>query len=181
MTRRDIPNLITMVRLLLVPPVVWLIVERVFGPALLLFVIAGASDGLDGYLAKRFGWTSELGGVLDPIADKFLMVSCFIALTALGLVPLWLTLIVVARDLIIVAGATAYHYLAGGFIAAPTLLSKINTGVQILVVLAVLGDAWLQLHLSPAPLLWLAAAMALASGAHYVSSWTARARRAMRH
>lgn len=181
MTRRDIPNLISALRLLLVPPVVYFILQQDYRLALLVFLIAGASDGVDGFLAKRYGWSSRLGGFLDPLADKLLMVSSVLALTAEGLVPWWVALAVVGRDVVIVGGAVAYRLLIGRFEAAPTMISKLNTLTQIILVLLVLAHRLL--GLTPANL-WLvfvlAVVTAVASGADYVLQWSRRATRARR-
>ena len=112
---RHLPNLISVFRVLLVPPVVWLMVQGRYGEALALFVIAGASDGLDGYLAKHFGWVSRFGSIIDPLADKLLLTASFFTLAWLGHLPLWLAVLVIARDLVIVIGGLAYHYLVGKF------------------------------------------------------------------
>ena len=106
-----------------------------------LFVIAAISDGLDGYLAKSFGWTSEAGKVLDPVADKLLLVSVFITLTLLGLVPVWLAATVVARDLVIGIGAAVYKWLFGPIDGQPSRASKVNTVMQICYVICVVASA----------------------------------------
>jgi cardiolipin synthase len=177
---RHLPNLITVLRILLVVPLVCLIVDRRYTSALAVAAIAGFSDALDGLLAKRFGWQSWLGGILDPLADKLLLTAAFIALAATGGLPIWLAALVVGRDLVIVGGAVAYHALIGRFDAAPTRLSKLNTVVQIVCVLAVL------IQLSPLPslpeavntaLFVVTALLAVASGLHYVIVWGARALR----
>lgn len=173
----DIPNAITVVRLLLVPPIVLCLLDERYGPALGLFVLAGASDALDGFLAKRFGWTSRLGGLLDPIADKLLLVSCYLTLTWLGLLPLWLTALVIGRDLLILAGAVLYHTLIERLEAAPSVVSKLNTLSQLLLVVAVLFNYGAQ----PLPSGWLEGLMhtvlatTVLSGADYVWTWGWRA------
>jgi cardiolipin synthase len=137
---RDIPNAISILRIILVVPVALLLVEKKFDWALYLFVFAAVSDGLDGFLAKRFGWTSRLGSLLDPIADKLLLVTCYVLTGWLGLIPVWLVWLVMLRDVVIVVGATAYHYLFGPFMGEPTLISKINTVAQIVLVVLVIFD-----------------------------------------
>ena len=132
---RDIPNVITILRIFLVIPVVWALLDGRYTLALWLFAVAGASDGLDGFLAKQFHWTSRLGAILDPLADKLLLVSTFVALGWQGLLPLWLVAVVLGRDVVIVAGAVAYHLLFGSFELHPTLISKVNTFCQILLVI----------------------------------------------
>lgn len=177
MRARDIPNLITFLRLLLVPPIVWSLLTGQYGLALILFVIAGVSDALDGFLAKTFNWTSRLGGLLDPIADKLLLVSCYLALTWQGLLPVWLTAVVIGRDLVILTGAILYNALIERVEAAPSVISKINTLSQLLLVVAVLFNYGAQLL----PSGWLdllihgVFATTLLSGADYVWTWGWRA------
>ena len=138
MKRSDIPNLITFARILLVVPVVWLLHTHNYIGALAIFALAGFSDALDGFLAKRYGWESRLGSLLDPIADKLLLVCSFLVLGAHGLLPLWLVGLVILRDAVIVTGATVYHFRIQHLVAGePTLSSKLNTLMQILLVLAV--------------------------------------------
>ncbi|MBC8519980.1 MAG: CDP-alcohol phosphatidyltransferase family protein [Gammaproteobacteria bacterium] len=137
MDRRDIPNLITMLRMLLVIPIVWLLDNGFFLETLYLFAFAGMSDGLDGLLAKRMGWQSRLGSILDPLADKLLLVSTTVMLAWLGLIPVWLVVIIVFRDLLIVVGGTVYHYRVGQYDMAPSIVSKINTFTQISYVLGI--------------------------------------------
>lgn len=171
-----IPNLITVFRFLLVPPIVLLLLRGQFGLALLLFLLAGFSDGLDGFLAKRYGWTTRLGGLLDPLADKLLLVSCYITLGGLGVIPVWLVALVVARDLIILAGAAVYHVRIAALEAEPSVISKINTLAQILLVLIALGG---QIGLVPTAwlgyLVYTVLATTVLSGADYVWTWGWRA------
>ena len=178
MTLRQLPNVITIARILLVAPLVWLLHEADYRSAFWLALVAGASDGIDGFLAKQFDWRTRLGGLLDPIADKLLLNACVMALWSIEALPGWLALLVVGRDLLILGGATAYHFLVKPLNASPSLLSKLTTVVQILLVLAVLTRlAW---HWPPMaliqPLLMLAAVLTVASGAHYVIQWSRRAR-----
>jgi len=177
MQARDIPNLITVLRLLLVPPIVLALAAGHYTLALTLFVIAGLSDALDGFLAKTFNWTSRLGGLLDPIADKLLLVSCYLTLTWLGLLPVWLTALVIGRDLVILSGAILYNALIERVEAAPSVISKINTLSQLLLVAAVLFNYGAQ----PLPVGWLdllihgVVTTTLLSGADYVWTWGWRA------
>ena len=138
MKASNLPNSITVFRFLLVPPVVLLLLNRQYVGALLVFVLAGFSDALDGYLAKRYHWTSRLGALLDPLADKLMLVSGFVALAWLGLIPLWLVGLVILRDVVIVTGAIVYHMRIEKLEAAPSMVSKLNTLAQILLVLAVM-------------------------------------------
>jgi cardiolipin synthase len=174
---RHLPNLISVLRILMVPPVAWLIVEQHYAAALGLFVIAGVSDGVDGYLAKHFGWVSRLGSILDPLADKLLLSVSFVTLALMGQLPLWLALLVLGRDLVIVIGGVIYHHLVGRFSLQPTLVSKFNTLLQIVLVALVLADlAWLRLPswVIDIPIALLVLSV-LASGADYVWTWGRRA------
>ena len=172
-----IPNLITLFRLLLVVPTAASILSQNFGMALLLFTVASVSDGIDGFLARRFGWISRFGSMLDPIADKVLLVTVFLLLTYTGFIPVWLAVIVIARDLIILTGATVYHLLFGEYEFAPTLLGKFSTASQFTLVIVMLVD--LSLTDLPALLLtaliWLVFAVSSLSGIDYVYTWTRKA------
>lgn len=136
-----VPNLICLLRIALTVPIVVLLAEGRYGQTLVLFAVAAVSDVLDGYLAKTFGWTSEVGKFLDPFADKLLLVSVFITLAVIGLVPVWLAAVAVLRDVIIGAGAGIYKLLFGPVEGRPTVPSKINTLVQLLFVIAVVWQA----------------------------------------
>jgi cardiolipin synthase len=178
---RHLPNALTLLRMALVVPLAWFILDAHYRAALVLAAIAGLTDALDGLLAKRCGWQSWLGGILDPLADKLMLVACFVTLGIIDAHPLWLTGLVVGRDVVIVAGAVAYHNFIGRIDAQPTLLSKLTTVVQIAYVLAQLVHlstpvqmpAWL-----PPELIWLVALCTVASGMQYVAVWSAKALRA---
>ena len=174
---RSLPNLISLIRLALVPPAGWLILHQYFGEALVVFFIAGASDAVDGFLARRFGWQTRLGGFLDPLADKLLILVCLGMLALAGALPWWLLLAVVTRDAIIALGAGAYYWLVGPFEAQPSLLSKLNTLCQIAVVLAALlaRAAWPFPQSVVAWLVWAALTTTVLSGAGYIWSWGRRA------
>jgi cardiolipin synthase (CMP-forming) len=139
-----VPNIICLLRMALTVPIVVLLADGRFGQTLVLFAVAAASDVLDGYLAKTFGWTSEVGKVLDPLADKLLLVSVFITLAAIGLVPVWLAFIAVLRDVVIGVGAGIYKWLFGPLEGRPTIPSKLNTLVQLVFVIAVVWQAAFQ-------------------------------------
>jgi cardiolipin synthase (CMP-forming) len=178
---RHLPNALTGLRMLLVAPLAWLILAGRYDVALLVAAVAGLSDALDGFLAKRFGWQSWLGGILDPIADKLMLTACFVCLGLIGAHPEWLTWLVVGRDVVIVAGAVAYHNLIGRISAQPTQFSKLTTCIQITYVLAQLVDlsTWLSLpRVALNGLLWITALCTVASGAQYVAVWSAKALRA---
>ncbi|HUO78671.1 MAG TPA: CDP-alcohol phosphatidyltransferase family protein [Steroidobacteraceae bacterium] len=136
-----IPNAICVLRILLVAPSALALLAGRYELTLLLFGVAAVSDGLDGWLAKHFDWTSRLGKILDPIADKLLLVTVFLTLVWTGLVPLWLGVAVVVRDVLIVGGAIAYRLLIGYVEGRPTPISKLNTLLQLSFVLAVIAAA----------------------------------------
>lgn len=162
---------------MLVIPVVYLLIQRQFSFALVLFFIAGISDGLDGYLAKRNNWTTRLGSILDPLADKLLLVFSYFALGWMGDIPMWLVIAVVVRDLIIVVGAIAYHELIGEYDMTPTWVSKANTFFQIVLVLVVVFSlgAYTLPELFIEALVYIVALTTVASGANYVWVWGRRA------
>jgi cardiolipin synthase (CMP-forming) len=138
---RHLPNLICLVRLALVWPVAGALATGNFRVALGLFVLAAVSDGLDGYLAKRFNWTSELGKFLDPLADKLLLMTVFIESAWLGLVPWWITAAAVARDVMIGLGALVFRMWFGPLHGRPSVISKINTAAQVLYLTGVMFSA----------------------------------------
>jgi cardiolipin synthase len=135
-----IPNFITIGRLIGVPLIVWLMVADRFVEATALFVLAGISDAADGFIAKRFGAASELGAYLDPIADKTLLVSVFVTLGFKGVLPPWLIILVVSRDLFIIGGILLAYILSNPMPVRPLLVSKVNTAAQILLIAFVLSD-----------------------------------------
>jgi cardiolipin synthase len=141
MKLRHLPNMLCMLRMLLVIPVGYWILESRYHEVLAGFAFAAFTDGLDGYLAKRFGWTSELGRHLDPLADKILLVTVFVCLSRNGAVPWAVTTLVLLRDLVIVFGAITYRVLFGPVHGNPTIASKFNTLVQILFCLGVVAAA----------------------------------------
>lgn len=138
MRLRDIPNLLSLVRMASAIPIALLLLREWFGAALLIFVAAGISDGLDGYLAKHYGWRSRLGSILDPLADKVLLVTVYLVLGSMDLLPLWLVATVITRDVMVVSGALGYHMLVGRYEMAPSLASKLNTALQLVLVVAVI-------------------------------------------
>ena len=178
----QIPNAITVLRALLVAPFVLALLNGRTGLALVVFLVAGASDGLDGYLAKHYGWQSRVGAILDPLADKVLLVSAYLTLAWVGLLPAWLAAVVVARDVIIVLGALIYHAAIAPYDLRPSASSKLNTLAQLLlVVLVVLDSGWWAL---PTPLLSMMVYVVLVttvwSGVGYVVTWGRRAWQARR-
>lgn len=135
---RHIPNIICLIRIALIAPLVIAMLEGRQVQILVLFTVAALSDGLDGYLAKRFSWTSDLGRFLDPAADKLLLIAVFITAAWLDIAPWWVAAIAIARDLIIGVGALGYRMWFGPLHGQPTAISKINTAVQMGYLLAVI-------------------------------------------
>ncbi|HVJ28925.1 MAG TPA: CDP-alcohol phosphatidyltransferase family protein, partial [Gammaproteobacteria bacterium] len=153
------------------------IVEGRFAAALIVLVVAGLSDGLDGFLAKRFDWRTRLGGLLDPAADKLLLVATFASLTYVGLIPLGLTFVVVARDVVIVLGAVCYQWLIAPVEAEPAAISKLNTACQLAMLFFTLTAAAYDWP-PPVSLLVLGATVvftSIVSGLNYVLRWGTRA------
>jgi len=169
----SIPNLITLGRILLVPIVVWAIAQGLMWLAFVLFLAAGVSDAVDGYLAKRFGMTTVLGAYLDPLADKALIVSIYVTLGVNGLIPRWLVILVVSRDILIIGGIMLSWVIGNPLKIKPLLVSKLNTVAQIAfacVVLASLGFHF-EVPLLTLVLTGLVAALTLLSIAAYVAEW----------
>jgi cardiolipin synthase len=173
----NIPNLITLARLLSVPILVWSIVDGQMVFAFLVFIAAGASDALDGFIAKRFGAETELGRFLDPLADKALLVGIYLALWSQEYLPNWLVLLVVWRDLLIVGGALLYQLLTRNLKMEPLLISKLNTLMQILLAAFILGMSALDMEnvLVLEFLIWAVALTTVLSGATYVVGWVRKA------
>lgn len=142
MKLKYIPNMICVVRIILVAPIVWSLLERRYDLALGLILVAGLSDALDGYLARTFDWRTRLGGLLDPAADKLLMFASFVTLTYMGLMPVWFTAIVVGRDLVIIGGTIVYQLTVAPVHGEPTQASKLNTVLQIVFILLTITYGW---------------------------------------
>jgi cardiolipin synthase len=136
---RQVPNIISSIRILLVVPIAVALLNHRLPATIALFGVAALSDAADGFLAKRFGWQSELGAVLDPAADKLLLATVFVALAYLRLIPLWLMVVAVARDGIIVVGALLYRFFVGPLAMRPSVVSKFNTLCQVAFIMAVIG------------------------------------------
>jgi cardiolipin synthase len=159
---------------MLVLPFIWLMLKQEFGWALVLFFTAGISDGIDGYLAKHYNWISRLGSILDPLADKLLLVSAFVTLGWLNVIPVWLVVAVILRDFVIISGALAYHFVVGRYEMEPTIISKLNTFFQIMLVLSMIFSKGLY----PLPdlamhgLVYIVLITTMLSGADYVYTWS---------
>lgn len=169
----NLPNLITLGRVILVPLVFWLLVTGQIQAAFFAFIIAGISDGVDGYLAKTYGWSTELGAYLDPLADKLLIVCIFLALGVGGELPLWLVIAVVSRDILIVTAIILSWLLGNPVRIRPLAVSKANTLSQIVLAGTVLADEGFGLGLGTVRfvLVWLTGALTIASLAAYLHSW----------
>jgi len=170
---QSLPNFISLARLLSVPVAVWLVVSGRFAAAFWLFIAAGISDALDGFLARRLAIRSELGGYLDPLADKALLTSVYVSLGYAGHMPVWLVILVVFRDVLIIGGAILYHTLTRRLSMQPLLVSKVNTGAQILLaalILARLGPGFNSRGAEDA-LVYVVAATTLLSGGAYIALW----------
>jgi cardiolipin synthase (CMP-forming) len=174
---RHLPNFICLVRIALIWPTVVALQAGQYWTSLMLVAVCAISDGLDGWLAKRFNWQSHLGKILDPLADKLLLVALFLTSAWINLIPWWLTAVVVARDVMIGSGAVVYRMWFGPLHGRPTILSKINTGMQLAVALAAILGAATGL---PTPEMVVALSIltlltTLVSGADYLAAFTRRA------
>jgi cardiolipin synthase len=169
----SIPNLITLGRILLVPIVVWAIMSNAMLSAFVLFLAAGVSDAVDGFLAKRFNMTTELGAYLDPLADKALIVSIYVALGIDGKIPGWLVILVVSRDILIVGGVILSWLVGSPIKVKPLLVSKLNTVAQIVFACLVLGSLGfdIEAHALTLVVMVFVAALTLMSVAAYVAEW----------
>lgn len=170
----NLPNSITLGRIVLVPVIIAMIVARRWEWAFALFVLAGVSDAVDGFLAKRFAMATELGAFIDPLADKALLVSLYVALAVVEALPAWLTILVVFRDVVILGAVIVSWLLERPIAIKPLMVSKLNTGAQIALATAVLGMQ--AFGATPGPGLdiggLIVAALTLASGAAYFAVWT---------
>lgn len=171
-----LPNLITLSRIALAPVLILLLREQDYVSSLVVFAVAGVSDGLDGFIAKRFHLTSRLGSILDPLADKILLVSAYVMLTLLEHVPFWLMLTVAFRDLFIIGGYLVYTSMVGPVQMRPSLLSKFNTLMQIALVIVILLQQALTMvyPVMVEGLVYMVMATTVASGVHYVWLWGMR-------
>jgi len=168
-----IPNLISIARLLLVRLIVWLIVVGQHGPAFGVFVVAGISDAVDGFIARQFDLRSDLGAYLDPIADKALLVSIYITLAYVNAIPGWVTILVVSRDLLII-GAVVLSWMVGEPMGTrPHWVSKVNTLVQIALAALVLGALAFAVELATLRtiMIYVVGALAVLAGAVYLVDW----------
>lgn len=168
-----LPNIITLARLLAVPVTVYLMLQNQYGVAFWLFIAAGLSDAVDGFLAKRLGVVSEIGTYLDPLADKALLVGVYVTLGVMDHVAIWLVFLIVFRDLLIIGGAILFQTLTHSLKMSPLFISKINTATQIALASVILAEQGLGLQLQPASgaLVYIVALTTFLSGTAYVVKW----------
>jgi cardiolipin synthase len=178
----QIPNIITVIRILLVAPAAWLLWSGAYREALFVMTIASASDALDGWLARQFSWQSRFGAAMDPVADKLLIGAMLVVFTLQGYIPLWAAIIVLGRDVIILGGAGVYRLLFGQIEFAPTFVSKANTTMQIVMLLLLLLALCEFEFISALAVLlvdpycfWILAVLGVGSGTDYVITWGLRA------
>lgn len=165
----SVPNIITIIRILLTPLFVILLLRDLYTMALIVFALAGISDGLDGFIARYFNQRTSLGAWLDPMADKLLLVSAFVALAILSVIPPWMAVVVIARDVIISLGIAVLTLTEKEYEVRPSIVSKCTTTAQIITVMLSLFDPARTtlpgLHL---PILWMTAILTILSGLHYI-------------
>lgn len=169
-----IPNIITIARIISVVPVAWLLWIGSYHAALVLLILAGLSDGLDGYLARRYHWFTRLGALLDPVADKLFIVTIMLVFGFKGFLPWWLVWLIFGRDMLIMGGAVVYRWVTGALEMKPLFISKVNTALQLILLAATL----LHVGFYTLPqivmnnLEWLVAVSTILSGAAYVFFWS---------
>lgn len=168
-----IPNIISIIRLAMVPYIVWTLLDGQTMLAFILFVVVGISDGVDGFIARNFNQRTELGAYLDPLADKTLLMSMFVVLGYLGNIPLWLVVIILTRDVLILAGVVVAFVLGDPIEIKPLFVSKANTAVQIvLVAIALAMPAFgLDIEAIKTVLVWACALLTIASAFAYFAAW----------
>jgi cardiolipin synthase len=179
---RHLPNAITLLRAALIPLLAWLLLERDYARAFVLFVALGLSDFADGVIARHFNLRTRFGAIADPLADKLAMLTAVLLLAQQGWLPWWFAARVIGRDLVIIGGALAYHLLIERVDMAPTRLSKANTALEFLFLASVLALG--AGHVDDGPwfriFLWLTSVTVIASGVQYVTLWSRKAMQARR-
>ena len=173
----NLANAITLARICAVPVIIWMILDRRMEAAFWVAFAAAVSDAVDGIVAKHFDMRTVLGAFLDPIADKALLVSVFVALGHEGYLPTWLVILVVFRDALIVGGALLFHTLTQSLEMTPLMISKVNTFAQLVLAVTVVGSEAFGLQTGAAQemMIYFVAVTTFASGATYVVGWTRRA------
>jgi len=170
--KMTIPNLITSIRIILVPIfVIYLINDKILD-ALVVFVVAGLSDAADGFIARVFDQKSKLGTYLDPLADKILLVTAFVVLAVMDLIPPWLTVVVISRDVLILLGVLILFLNGTDFTVRPSFLSKMTTCIQLGTVFVVLSKGYFHFFSQISGyLFWIAGLLTISSGLHYMRHW----------
>jgi cardiolipin synthase (CMP-forming) len=168
-----LPNLITIARLLMVPVIIVMLMQGEWGWAFALFLAAGVSDGVDGYLARRLDMRTEFGAYIDPLADKALLVSLYVTLPIIGVLPGWLAIVIVSRDLMIIAAIMVSWLMDRPVEIRPLAISKLNTAAQIAFAALVLGKKAFGFDLAAFDwaAMWVVAALTVASVAAYLAKW----------
>ncbi|MEW5838640.1 MAG: CDP-alcohol phosphatidyltransferase family protein [Pseudomonadota bacterium] len=171
---RHLPNIITLARMALIPWIAWALYEARYADAFVLFAIAALSDAVDGFLARHFSWQSRLGAILDPLADKGMILAAMLALAMSGLFPLWLLLLSFVRDFSIVALAVHYNFFVrSGFVPRPSIFGKLHTVLEAALILVVILDAWQGMGLDGVRdgLVAVVAVSTVVSGLDYYRQW----------
>lgn len=176
MNKNQIPNAISILRIVLVVPIGYFLWQQNYLVALFLFLIGGLSDGLDGFLARRYKWETELGVILDPMGDKLMMLTAYLLLGWHNILAWWLVSLVIFRDLIIVLGTLLYRKFIGEAKLKPLFISKLNTVCQILLVLIVMLSQVFNFNsLVVDSIFWLVVVTTIMSGYAYINEWGRRA------
>lgn len=172
----QIPNILTILRIVLIAPFALAVYDGNYSLALIIFFVAGLSDGIDGFLARQFNWKSRFGAIADPLADKLLLVTAYVMLAWVEQIPFLLMIAVLARDLVILCGALIYHYFISHYEISPSWLGKTCTMTQIVYVLGVVVELagfpmveWLDSYGH-----WVVALITILSGVHYLLVWSMR-------
>lgn len=170
--KMTVPNLITGLRIILAPIFIIYLIRKDLPAALVIFVIAGLSDGADGLIARLLDQKSRLGAYLDPLADKILLVAAFVVLSVHRFVPPWLTVMAISRDVLILLGVLILFLNGGEIVIRPSLVSKITTCFQLGTIFVVLSKDYIpQFHQINTPLFWLTGLFTITSGLHYMYYW----------
>jgi cardiolipin synthase len=182
MSPAQIPNVITVIRILLVGPAAWLLWYGAYRDALFVMAVASASDALDGWLARHYGWVSRFGAAIDPVADKLLVGALLVVFTLQSHIPVWVAVVVLGRDIVILGGAGVYRLMFGKIQFAPTFVSKANTAMQIVTLLLLLLAlcqieflSRLSFALVDPYCFWILAVLGVTSGVDYIYTWGLRA------
>ncbi len=175
----NLPNTISLMRLSLVPAVIYLLIQSAYGYALAVFLLASVSDGVDGWIARHYHLQTKFGALMDPVADKLIILSCLLMLTWQGLIPLWLALFMLIRDVVIVFGAFAYRRVTGHVEITPTFMGKTHIFLEFSLLCLVLTHAAAIVTMTSwLPILFiLVAATAVLSGVQYVWLWSRKTAR----